>query len=73
MSNYMSFGVDARIGLGFDKNRKKSVAGNKCVYCWEGFKKIFTKTSKINDVFENIQIQDEEDTTLFYTKQKDKL
>lgn len=44
MCNYFSFGVDSRIGYGFDKHRTKYVCGNKCVYCWEGFKKMFIST-----------------------------
>jgi len=56
MCNYFSFGVDSRIGYGFDKGRTKSRFGNKIVYCWEGFKKFFTKTPRVNDVVENIQV-----------------
>mmetsp|Transcript_2700 Transcript_2700/g.6009 ORF Transcript_2700/g.6009 Transcript_2700/m.6009 type:complete len:407 (+) Transcript_2700:84-1304(+) len=40
MSNYFSIGVDARIGLGFDKRRSKSKTWNKCIYVWEGLKKM---------------------------------
>lgn len=40
MSNYFSLGVDARIGLGFDKARTRSQVRNKMVYAWEGFKKL---------------------------------
>ena len=29
MSNYASIGIDARIGLGFDRNRKNSKRCNK--------------------------------------------
>lgn len=53
MSNYFSFGVDARIGFGFDKGRTGSALCNKCVYCWEGFKKMFIRTRRINEVIEN--------------------
>jgi len=56
MSNYMSVGVDARIGLGFDRNRTQSALGNKCVYCWEGFKKMFLKTSKMNTVIDSLDV-----------------
>ena len=52
MSNYMSVGAGARVGYGFDKNRTKSRLCNLCVYCWEGFKKMFLKTKDI--VFLNI-------------------
>ena len=39
--NYCSVGIDARIGVGFDKKRTKSRFFNKMVYGWEGAKKIF--------------------------------
>ncbi|KAL4493099.1 hypothetical protein ABPG72_003184 [Tetrahymena utriculariae] len=61
MSNYMSVGVDARIGLGFDRHRTQSQLGNKCVYCWEGFKKMFMKTSKMNCVIDSLEIMHEQD------------
>ena len=37
--NYCSFGMDARIGIGFEQKRKKSKLANKITYAWEGFKK----------------------------------
>ena len=61
MSNYMSVGVDARIGLGFDRNRTQSALGNKCVYCWEGFKKMFLKTSKMNTVIDSLDMLHQQD------------
>ena len=39
-SNYMSFGIDAKIGIGFERKRTKSKCGNKIRYAWEGFKKM---------------------------------
>ncbi|KRX09840.1 ATP-NAD kinase-like domain [Pseudocohnilembus persalinus] len=57
MSNYCSVGVDARIGYGFDKNRKKSQIGNKCVYAWEGLKKCFIRTPKMSDIIKNLEFQ----------------
>lgn len=59
MCNYFSFGVESRIGYGFDKFRTSSVCGNKCVYCWEGFKKMFLKTTKINDLVQNFEEMNE--------------
>ncbi|CAG9310217.1 unnamed protein product [Blepharisma stoltei] len=41
MTNYFSIGLDARIGVGFDKKRTKNKHKNRMIYCWEGFKKIF--------------------------------
>ena len=62
MSNYASIGIDARIGLGFDRNRTNSKCCNKCVYCWEGFKKIFLKTKSIDEVIEGFTpLQDKND------------
>lgn len=51
----MSIGVDGRIGLGFDKHRTKYAFCNKAVYCWEGFKKLFLKTLKVNTVVESLE------------------
>lgn len=58
MANYFSIGVDARIGFGFDKLRTTSRCCNKCVYCWEGFKKLFLKTAKVRDAIENVELLD---------------
>ncbi len=41
MCNYFSFGVESKIGIGFDLNRTEKASMNKCVYCWEGFKRMF--------------------------------
>ena len=54
MCNYCSFGVDARIGLGFDKNRTSSRYMNKFIYGWEGFKKFFIKTLPMQNIVENV-------------------
>lgn len=48
MCNYFSFGVDARIGYGFDKKRTSSAFCNKIVYCCEGFKKMFLSNPTTN-------------------------
>ena len=50
MVNYLSVGLDARIGLGFDRSRSDHVFLNKFVYFTEGLKKLFLKTEKINNV-----------------------
>jgi diacylglycerol kinase (ATP) len=55
MVNYWSVGIDARIGFGFDKNRTQSKCCNLCVYCWEGFKKMFLSTAKINSIIEGVK------------------
>lgn len=48
MSNYCSLGVDARIGLGFDRNRTKYRCCNKVVYGWEGLKKFVRPIANVN-------------------------
>ncbi len=53
--NYVSMGVDARVGLGFDKKRTKSQLCNKVVYACEGIKKLFIKTAKVNDVVSSLE------------------
>ena len=59
MSNYLSIGIDARIGFGFDKSRTNSKPLNKVVYAWEGVKKFLSKSSNMNDVIESMSIVDE--------------
>eukprot|EP01017_Pseudomicrothorax_dubius_P040357 TRINITY_DN6303_c0_g1_i3.p1 TRINITY_DN6303_c0_g1~~TRINITY_DN6303_c0_g1_i3.p1 ORF type:complete len:363 (+),score=61.82 TRINITY_DN6303_c0_g1_i3:89-1177(+) len=56
MSNYLSIGIDARIGFGFDKKRTRSTICNKCVYGWEGFKKLFTRTVPINEAVHSVEV-----------------
>jgi len=41
--NYMGIGLDARVGIGFDKSRQKNRLLNKVVYGWEGAKKLLFK------------------------------
>mmetsp|Transcript_23305 Transcript_23305/g.42138 ORF Transcript_23305/g.42138 Transcript_23305/m.42138 type:complete len:542 (+) Transcript_23305:125-1750(+) len=41
--NYAGFGLDARVGLGFDKHRARSRFMNKAIYAWEGIKKLLFK------------------------------
>lgn len=55
MSNYFSIGIESRIGLGFERNRAKSRAANKMVYAWEGFKKLFLKTHRMNNVISHVE------------------
>jgi diacylglycerol kinase (ATP) len=54
MCNYFSIGVEARVGLGFEKKRTSKVCCNKCVYFIEGIKKIccLKRTKKIRDVID---------------------
>ena len=56
MSNYFSIGVESRVGLGFDKSRTSNAIGNKCVYAWEGIKKMCccSRTLKMNEVIDYV-------------------
>eukprot|EP00916_Digyalum_oweni_P001128 GHVL01002235.1.p1 GENE.GHVL01002235.1~~GHVL01002235.1.p1 ORF type:complete len:256 (-),score=49.02 GHVL01002235.1:1351-2118(-) len=54
MINYFSFGVESRIGLGFDRHRRNSAAANKLVYANEGFKKMFKKTANIPSLISQV-------------------
>ena len=56
MSNYFSIGLDARIGLGFDKHRTTKKCCNKLMYGWEGFKKMFccVKTPSVPELISSI-------------------
>jgi diacylglycerol kinase (ATP) len=54
--NYFSVGLDARVGVGFDKLRAKSQAINKGVYGWEGAKKLlFKKKGVIGNVVDSLE------------------
>lgn len=59
ITNYFSFGVDARIGYGFDKRRTSSVCCNKCVYCLEGFKKQFIRNPQTNLILGSLESKEE--------------
>ena len=59
MSNYMSIGICARIGFGFDKSRTSSKICNKLIYGWEGLKKFMFKSSNVNKCIESLKIIDE--------------
>ncbi|KAF4659055.1 hypothetical protein FOL47_007732 [Perkinsus chesapeaki] len=55
MCNYFSTGVESRLGLGFDRHRKKNPIANKLVYGVEGTKKmLFKKTPKIDDTIDRV-------------------
>ena len=55
MSNYCSIGIDARIGLGFDKSRSKNRIINKIVYAWEGLKKFLKPSVSISTVIDKME------------------
>lgn len=68
MCNYFSFGIDAMTGygkfieykmslfsLGFDKQRTASRVINKTIYCWEGFKRMFTNNNTVNRLLHKVE------------------
>jgi hypothetical protein len=67
-SNYFSFGLDARSGLGFDKLRTKTACCNKVMYGWVGFKKMCcccssghaSKTKKVKDLVKCVMHTDDD-------------
>ncbi len=53
MVNYFSIGVDAQIGLEFDRNRTKTKCCNNCVYMCQGMKKCCcTRNQNLKSVVE---------------------
>jgi diacylglycerol kinase (ATP) len=56
MTNYFSFGLDARIGLGFDKHRTAVKCCNRLRYGWEGLKKMCccVRTAKVNEMVRRV-------------------
>lgn len=56
MCNYFSFGLESRIGLGFDKKRTHSQVLNKLVYIWEGAKKsLWSKVAFVPSFVESMR------------------
>lgn len=64
MCNYFSIGVESRIGLGFEKSRSNHYLKNKCIYGWEGIKKMCcsSRTAKIKNVIEYVSKRGEDGT-----------
>jgi hypothetical protein len=48
--NYFSFGIDGKIGYGFDKYRTKSRIGNLAMYACIGLAKSMTRTKKLDEL-----------------------
>ena len=68
-TNYLSLGYDARVGYDFDPRRTNSRCFNQCIYCWEGFKKLFfRKTMPVNCFLDSITIYEEENLNTFGKK-----
>ncbi|KRX04589.1 ATP-NAD kinase-like domain [Pseudocohnilembus persalinus] len=55
MCNYMSFGVDARIGLSFDRKRTTTRCVNQLVYAWEGIKQMCIKTPSASHTIHSLE------------------
>ena len=56
MVNYFSVGVDAQIGMGFDKHRTHNRICNRCVYTWEGAKKLlFHRNRSMRDIINHLK------------------
>ena len=55
MANYCSIGIDARIGLGFDRNRSSHRIVNKLIYTWEGIKKFVRPKMNMHDIIEKME------------------
>ena len=56
LSNYCSIGIDARIGLGFDKLRSKNRFLNKIFYAWDGIKKFLKPSLSMTSVIEKMEL-----------------
>eukprot|EP01054_Gregarina_sp_Poly1_P002133 Gregarina_sp_Poly_1__2132@NODE_1565_length_3834_cov_183_282453_g1032_i0_p2_GENE_NODE_1565_length_3834_cov_183_282453_g1032_i0NODE_1565_length_3834_cov_183_282453_g1032_i0_p2_ORF_typecomplete_len380_score52_94DAGK_acc/PF00609_19/1e22_NODE_1565_length_3834_cov_183_282453_g1032_i09022041 len=58
MANYCSVGVESRIGVGFDRNRKDNAILNKAAYALEGVKKIlFHRRRLIDNIVEGLFVK----------------
>lgn len=58
MANYCSVGVESRIGVGFDRNRKDNALMNKAAYVFEGVKKIlFHRRRLIDNIVESLSVR----------------
>jgi len=63
--NYLSLGYDARIGYNFDAKRSKSRNKNKCIYVYEGMKKIFCKkTLSVQNFIDSFTVYDSLDNSI---------
>ena len=56
MSNYCSVGLDAKIGLRFEKNRTKSRFLNKLMYFVEGVKRLAARQERLKSYVDKFEI-----------------
>lgn len=56
MSNYCSFGLDAKIGLNFELKRTSSRFRNKLIYGIEGLRRFFGKQMRLKSYVERFEI-----------------
>eukprot|EP01055_Gregarina_sp_Pseudo9_P003756 Gregarina_sp_Pseudo_9__3755@NODE_38_length_5294_cov_16_753758_g35_i0_p1_GENE_NODE_38_length_5294_cov_16_753758_g35_i0NODE_38_length_5294_cov_16_753758_g35_i0_p1_ORF_typecomplete_len608_score95_38DAGK_acc/PF00609_19/5_8e22DAGK_cat/PF00781_24/1_5e15_NODE_38_length_5294_cov_16_753758_g35_i017403563 len=58
MANYCSVGIESRIGVGFDRNRKDNALLNKLAYVMEGVKKtLFHRRRLIDNIVEGLYVR----------------
>ena len=63
--NYLSLGYDARIGYNFDSKRSSSRNKNKCIYFYEGLKKLFCrKTLSVQGFIDSFIVYDSLDNSI---------
>lgn len=63
--NYLSLGYDARIGYNFDHQRSTSRNKNKCIYVYEGMKKLFCgKTLSVQGFIDSFTVYDSLDNSI---------
>ena len=53
---YTSVGLDAKVGLRFEKKRSRSVLVNKFFYMVEGIKRTFNRQKRLADVMESLEV-----------------
>lgn len=71
MTNYFSIGIESRVGIGFDRNRKGSVFLNKMVYLKEGIKKMCAchhtstsgRTLKVKEFLSHATVEDQDSSS----------
>ncbi|GIX60852.1 diacylglycerol kinase, putative [Babesia caballi] len=68
MGNYFSFGVDGRIGRGFDRMRSNSGPVNKLIYAWQGMKNSLRRSVRVDKQVDKMLCGDTYGKTVFTTE-----
>ncbi|KAK1444746.1 diacylglycerol kinase like protein [Babesia gibsoni] len=68
MGNYFSFGVDARIGRGFDRKRSNSRFINKMIYITQGMKNSLKRAVRVDKQIDKVLSGESFSTTVFTTE-----